>query len=162
QQPALQVRQAQQLVRLVSTSVTTTTSIFSISYSESFTNGVTPSTQCTAWTNFVAQLTASSYLSLTMSGTFDSVGVTTTDTTVIAAIALALRTSTSYGPVTSNGHSWVVGSCGSGYELSAGGSICACPSSDYIVRPCIGNSNFGGINTTTCSGPTQTMTVIFE
>lgn len=144
------------------TSSDTTTTAFELVYSQNFTNGITPTTQCTAWTSFVAQLTVLPYTLLTMSGTLDPVGVTVIDPTVIANIALALRTSTAYGPVTSNGRSWEVGSCAGGYELSASGSICACPTTGYIVRPCIGNLNYGGINGTTCSAPTQTMTVIFQ
>lgn len=131
-------------------------------YSQSFTSGSTPSSQCTAWTSFVAQLTTLPYTLLTINGTLDPVGITIVDPSVIASIALALRTSSAYGPVTSNGHSWAVGGCGGGSELSASGSICSCPSPDYIVRPCIGNSNFGGINSATCSGPTQVMMVLFQ
>ncbi|CAF2098007.1 unnamed protein product [Rotaria magnacalcarata] len=74
-----------------------------------------------------------------MNGTYDSVGVTITNATVIAAIAVALRTAVAYGPVTTNGRSWAVGACGGGSELSAAGSICACPNPQYIVRPCIGS-----------------------
>ena len=58
-----------------------------------------------------------------MNGTFDSVGVTVTDPIVIANIALVLRTSTAYGPVATNGRSWIVGTCGSKSELSANGSV---------------------------------------
>ena len=97
-----------------------------------------------------------------MSGTFDPVGVTTNDPVVVSAIALALLTSTAYGPVFSNGYSWMVGSCGPGSELSAGGSICNCLNPDYVVRPCIGNSNYGAIRDATCSSASQTMTVIFQ
>ncbi|CAM2708092.1 unnamed protein product [Rotaria socialis] len=144
------------------TTTTTTTAALNIVYSQSFTSGVTPSSACTAWTNFVAQLTPLPYTLLQMNGTYDSVGVTITDSTVIAAIAVALRTAAAYGPVTTNGRSWQVGACGTGSELSAASSICACLSPDYLVRPCIGNSNFGGVNTNTCGGPTQIMTVIFQ
>lgn len=78
---------------------------------------------------------------------------------MVNAIAQALRTNTAYGPTSSNGYSWAVGTCGSGNELSAtGGGICAC-STGYTVRPCIGNSNWGGVNGTTCSASTQNMTV---
>jgi len=146
---------------LLATSVTTTTASILLVYSQSFTGSVTPSSQCTAWTSFTAQLTSLPYTLLTMNGTFDPVGITVTDPTVIASIASALTTSTPYGPVTSNGNSWMVGSCG-GNELSASGSICACPSPGYVIRPCIGNTNYGGINTATCSGPSQIMTVIFQ
>ncbi|CAF4590768.1 unnamed protein product [Rotaria socialis] len=119
------------------TTTTTTTAALNIVYSQSFTSGVTPSSACTAWTNFVAQLTPLPYTLLQMNGTYDSVGVTITDSTVIAAIAVALRTAAAYGPVTTNGRSWQVGACGTGSELSAAGSICMCPSPDYLVRPCI-------------------------
>jgi hypothetical protein len=132
-----------------------------ITYSRSFTSGTTPSSQCTAWTTFVAQLTVHSYILLTMSGSIDPIGVTVTDPTVIAAIALALRTSGSYGPVTSNSRSWAVGGCGGGSELSASGSVCYCVTG-YNVRPCIGNSNYGGINGATCSAGTQTLIVTFQ
>jgi hypothetical protein len=102
------------------------------------------------------------YTSLTMLGTNDPTGITLTNPTYVAAIALALRTTTAYGPVSSNGYSWEVGSCGgSPYELTATGGICGC-SIGYTVRPCIGNSNWGGINGATCGASTQTMTVIFQ
>jgi len=135
--------------------------ILVITYSQSFTSGVTPSSQCSAWTTFVAQLTVRSYTLLTVSGSLDPVGVTVTDPVVIAAIAMALRTGGSYGPVTSNGRSWAVGACGSGSELSVIGTVCYC-NAGYDVRPCIGNSNYGGINGATCGGGTQTLIVTFQ
>lgn len=95
-------------------------------------------------------------------GTYDTVGLCTNDSTVIGNIAQALRITSSYGPITSNGIPWSVGSCGSGAELSVSGSICACPSTGYSVRPCIGNANYDGVNTATCNGPSQTMSVIFR
>ena len=148
-------------VFILATSVTTTTAPPFIIYSQIFTSGVTPSSQCTAWTSFLAQLTVLPYTKLTINGTLDPIGITLTDSTVVAAIALALRTAVSYGPSVSNGYSWMVGACGAGPELSAAGSICFCPSSAYILRPCIGNANFGGVNSATCGGPDQTMSVIF-
>jgi hypothetical protein len=133
-----------------------------VMYSQSFTSSLIPATQCLVWRSFVAQLTVRSYTLLTMRGTFDPIGVTITDPSTIANIALALRTSTSFGPVTSNYRSWVVGPCENGPELSASGTICSCINPGYSLRPCIGNLNYGGINSSTCSGPTQTMTVIFQ
>jgi hypothetical protein len=94
-----------------------------------------------------------------MRGTNDPTGITLTNPTYITGIANALRTSTSYGPVTSNGYSWAVGLCGSG-ELTATGGVCQC-NTGYTVRPCIGPS-WGGINGATCSASSQTMTVIFQ
>lgn len=132
-----------------------------MTYSQFFTYGVTASSQCSAWTSFVALLTVRTYTSLNIRGSLDSVGVTITDPTVIGAIAAALRTSTAYGPVTSNGRSWAVGGCGPGMELSATGTVCWC-NTGYIVRPCIGNLNWGGVNGATCSASSQTLIVEFQ
>jgi len=131
-----------------------------MTYSQSFTSGSTPSSQCTAWTNFNALLPLRPYTSMNIRGSIDPVGVTLTNAAMISGIVLALRTSTAYGTVTSNGRSWAVGSCGSGYELSANGAVCSC-TTGYDMRPCIGNSNWGGINGATCSGGTQTMIVTY-
>ncbi|CAF3533404.1 unnamed protein product [Rotaria socialis] len=141
---------------------TSTVAARTIIYSQNFTNGHTATAQCTVWTSFVAQLIQQPYILLTMSGTFDPIGVSVTDPTVIANISLALRTSTAYGPVTSNSNSWAVGLCGPSYELSASGTTCMCRTPGYSIRPCLTNQNYGGVNTTTCSGPNQTMTVIFQ
>ncbi|CAF1024500.1 unnamed protein product [Adineta steineri] len=145
-----------------STTATTTVAFTDIIYSQNFTSGVASTAQCPPWTSFVAQLTNRSYTLLRMYGTFDPVGISTNNSTIIENIALALRTSTAYGPVTSNSHSWVVGLCGDGYELSANGSTCQCTNPGYILRPCINHQDYGGVNSTTCAGPTQTMALIFR
>ena len=132
----------------------------SLTYSQTFIYGATPSTQCTAWTTFGAYLPLRTYTSMTIYGSLNGVGVTLTDPTTIYNIVLALRTSTAFGPVTYNGRSWAVGACGSGNELSANGAVCYC-STGYDLRPCIGNYNWGGINGVTCSASTQTMAVSF-
>lgn len=98
---------------------------------------------------------------MTIYGSGNWAGVTLTDPTAIYNIVMALRGSTAYGPVTFNGRSWAVGLCGSGYELSANGAVCSC-TTGYDLRPCIGNSNWGGINGATCGGATQTMAVTFN
>ena len=94
-------------------------------------------------------------------GSVDTVGVAVSDSTVIAGIALALRTSGTYGPVTSNGRSWAVGGCGGGREITATGAICQC-NTGHTVRPCIGNSNWGAVNAYTCGAATQTLVVEFQ
>jgi cysteine-rich repeat protein len=61
-----------------------------------------------------------------------------------------------------NGRMWTVGMCGLGIELSAN-AVCQCTNgSGYTARPCIGQGNFswGGVNSNTCSGPSQTIEVI--
>ncbi|CAF1686753.1 unnamed protein product [Rotaria magnacalcarata] len=146
------------------TTETTTTSSMII-YTESFINSVTPSSQCTAWATFCNLLVTQSYMSLTMKGSTSSTGITLTNSTLVIAIANALHTNASYGPVSSDGYSWAVGICGSSgsnsYELTATGTVCSC-TTGYTVRPCIGNQNWGGINGTTCGSASQTMTVIFQ
>jgi hypothetical protein len=135
--------------------------VSTVMYSQNFTNGNNHSAQCAQWQNFLTQLTIQNYTLLKIQGTYDTVGLSINDSTVIGNIALALRTSGSYGPVSSNGVSWVVDTCGSGMELTTN-SGCACINPGYSIRPCIGNSNFGALNSATCNGTFQTMTVILQ
>jgi hypothetical protein len=136
-------------------------------YSQSFIYGVlsTPA-QCTAWTAFCASLNCSHYTLLQFYGSLDPIGISVIDPTVVNGIAAALLNSGIYGPTTSNGNSWVVTSppsCGSGVELGTGGNICSCLGGyGYAIRPCITNTNWGGVNSTTCGTPNQTITVTFS
>ncbi|CAF2007477.1 unnamed protein product [Rotaria magnacalcarata] len=84
-------------------------------------------------------LTCSSHTSLNLYGTNGSIGIDVTNTAVATAIASALRTGTAYSG-SSNGHSWQVGTCGTGIELTATGATYSC-NPGYIIRPCVGNSN---------------------
>jgi len=97
---------------------------------------------------------------MAMSGSNDPTGITLTNPTYILGIANALLTSSTYGPVSSNGYSWAVGTCSGGPELTATGTICQC-NTGCTVRPCIGNLNWGAINGYTCSASSQPMTVTF-
>ena len=142
-------------------------------YSESFTGGQGASSQAEQdWVSFRASLTPSTYESVTIRGTFDPVGRTLIDATIVPQIALAVSEG--------NGGSWLVGNvtwnvglaCGSStfattpVELNANSGndtgVCHCTSPGYIIRPNIGNDNWGGVNTNTCNGPSQTITVIFS
>jgi hypothetical protein len=129
-------------------------------YSQNFTSGGTPSSQCTAWSSFVVGLTCSSYSSARIYGSNDPVGLTVTNSAVATGIASALRNSGSYTG-TSNGYTWVVGPCGGGYEIRSTGVPCqSC--TGYAISPCIGNNNWGGINGTTCGAGSQTMSLYFQ
>jgi cysteine-rich repeat protein len=78
-------------------------------------------------------------------------------------ICQALGDGIAVNNVMCNGRTWNVGTCGSGIELNAqGNGVCQCTNPGYVVRPCIGqaNPNWGGVNTNTCNGPTQTIEVI--
>ena len=132
-----------------------------VSYSQYFSSGVIPTSQCSAWVTFQSLLINRSYTSLTISGSNDPIGITLTNSSHVSAIATALRTNTAHGPVSSNGYLWSIGPCGGGLELTATSSVCSC-TTGYTVRPCIGNSNWGSINGLACSAAGQTMTVTFH
>jgi hypothetical protein len=116
--------------------------------------------QCTAWNTFRALLTGT-YTQITIKGNLDETGVSCTGSTA-NLICQALRAGTT-GTWSCGGRSWRTGSCGSGLELSAEGSICACPSPGYIARPCIGNQNWGGVASATCwDPPSQRIDVVCQ
>ncbi|CAF0900349.1 unnamed protein product [Adineta steineri] len=139
-----------------------TRSSCSTTYSQTFTSGVTPTDQCTAWRVFTTGLTCSSYSLMQMYGSNDPTGITVTDSSVVTALALALRYNSTFG-VTYNGVTWQVGPCSSGtsYVITATGILCNC-ASGYTMRPCHGDSNWGGMAGTTCGAATQTMSLHFE
>lgn len=95
-------------------------------YSQNFTGGSISTTQCTAWNTFQALLVVTNYTTFTMSGSRDPIGITLSDPVIVNAIAQALRTNTTYGPVSSGGFSWRVNLCGSGYEITSLGTLCGC------------------------------------
>lgn len=64
--------------------------------------------------------------------------------------------------MTSNSQSWGVGTSPNSYKLSASGNPSGCPDPGYIVKPCMTNFNWGGVNGPTCNAASQTMTVIFQ
>ncbi|MCD6011310.1 MAG: surface protein [Flavipsychrobacter sp.] len=141
---------------------TTTT----IAYNQAFTNGVAPTTQCTAWDLFRASLVSTNYyIGFTMRGSQNTTGISCTDPAVANAIANALMTGTFYTG-SSDGQTWTVDiGCGSGcgggvVELTNTGSGCGC-GSGYTVRPNIGNANWGGIDGPTCTAVSQTLEVVF-
>ncbi|CAF0768626.1 unnamed protein product [Adineta steineri] len=132
----------------------------STTYSQTFTGGVAPTTQCTAFRVFTTGLTCSSYSLMQMYGSNDPVGITVTDSSVVTALALALRYNNTFG-IMYNGITWKIDLCGSRYEITATGSVCSC-TAGYTMRPCHVNSDWGGIAGSTCSPATQTMSLHFE
>jgi len=134
-------------------------------WTESFTYGETTgstSLQCVSWDAFRARLTGT-YNKVTISGSSSPSGVSCTGPNA-DLLCKALRTGTKLSSISCDGRSWQVGECGvsgGSIELSANGDMCAC-TNGYVARPCIGNNNWGGAGTETCSGPTQTITVKCE
>ena len=92
--------------------------------------------------------------------TRDTLGVVITNVTLVNGIAAALRTRSSYTG-TLHDATWRVGQCGAGPELSPGGPLCSCASRTSL-KPCDVYGNWGGFNGTTCSAPSQTLTLSFE
>ena len=137
-----------------------------LTYSQSFTQSATSTTQCNAWETFRASLLVYSYTSVSITAGSTPATITCTNPTIVADIALCLRTGVSR-TWTDGSNIWNVGTCGSGgsptvtgWELSVNNGNCLC-SSGYCARPCIGNLNWGGQGTT-CSAPSQTITVEFN
>ena len=134
-----------------------------VTFSEFFINGTT--NKCTEWDNFRTALNPGSYTSVTMSGTFDLTGITCTDPTIVNDIATAIKNNTSYMSTTTGGHTWEVCNRGGYVDVWIDApSLCNgsdCPDPGYIVRPCIGQWNQGGVNTATCGAPDQQLTLEF-
>jgi hypothetical protein len=129
-----------------------------VTYTQSFTQGATPVAQCTAWNTFRSSLTGT-YSSITISGTNDSVGRSCTGSGA-NTICQAVRNGTVLSNFACGAFTWNVGSCGSGIELSAQAGLCACTTpTAYTARPCINNSNWGGVNGVNCNAPSQSITV---
>ncbi len=130
-------------------------------FSEDFVQFNSAPAQCDSWNDFLSnQLVNGGYSSITMSGTFDLNGVTCSDPTAATQICQALHSRSSVS-VFCNGHSWNVGQCG-GLELAIDNNVCFCTfGNSHTVRPCTG-PNWGGVNSETCDGPSQTMTVVCQ
>ena len=130
-------------------------------FSEFFQNGVAETAaECTNWNTFRASLQPTKYTCVQLVGSSGK-GRTTCDAPNVQIIATALRDGVP-ASVVSGSDTWNVGSCG-GIEINANApSICGC-SVVPILRPCIGNSNWGGVATATCStNPSQSIQLIFR
>ena len=126
-------------------------------FSQSFTNGVVATAQCTAWTTFRSNLTGT-YTSVNISGSNDLVGHTCTGAGA-NTICQALHSGTTVTNLSCGGYGWYVDNC-MGIELTADGASCTCTNPGYNVRPCLSsNGDWGGVKTASCSAPTQTITV---
>lgn len=129
-------------------------------FSEFFQSGVSETAaECTNWDTFRANLQPANYTCVQLVGSGGK-GRTTCDAPSVQLIATALRDGTT-ASVISGSDTWNVGTCG-GIEINANApGICGC-STTAILRPCIGNTNWGGVGTATCSGPSQSIQLIFR
>ncbi|HSQ65321.1 MAG TPA: hypothetical protein VLM85_19010 [Polyangiaceae bacterium] len=134
-----------------------------VSYHASFDTFIVPTTQCTDWDSFRANLKGT-YSSITLSGSNDPTGRTCTGVNA-NTLCQALHSGTTVVNLSCGGYAWNVDTCVSGtsIEISADGTACYCSiTNGYAVRPCIGNQNWGGIESTACEAPPQTISVVCE
>ena len=120
--------------------------------------------ECTSYNAWRVSLTGTES-SITM--TANGAEVACTDPAEAATITSYIRDWTPGMPeqyYSCDSVTWAFGNCGDGLEIHAGGSteICSCYTagpSEITMRPCIGNSNWGGGNGVTCGAPTQTFAI---
>jgi hypothetical protein len=122
-----------------------------IVWRDTFRNSVNPTAaQITRWNNFRASLVSTNtYLGMKISGTNNTTGLSHSDATVAKDFAAALRTVTTYTSPSVNGNVWTLCNRYSGEVWINPPATCSgsnCPSPGYIIRPGIGNLNWGGIN----------------
>lgn len=146
------------------------TSAQTVSWSDSFEQGQTPSLeQCQKWTGFLDQLGGKSFASVTIKGSRDMTGFTITDPVAVNELAKLLYSRTP-GTVTSGNHTWTVTSCYAGNcgslstALSVDGNTQSCACEDkYTIRPHSTNGDWGGLNvSSSCGAPSQTMSLEFS
>ncbi len=137
-------------------------------FSATFTNGQTPTAQCNAWTAWRATLQPGQYLGVTFRGSANpgaQTGVTCNDPVMANALANAIKLGLQYTSPVCGGRIWYLCDRYGGELWIDAPSLCNgsnCPDPAYIMRVCIGNLNWGGANTPTCtSNPTQVMELIF-
>jgi hypothetical protein len=132
--------------------------VAALTYSKMFTQSqVPPAQHCTDWNAFRASLTGT-YTSITVRGSNNMVGKTCSGAQA-NQLCQALRTGTATTLVC-GADTWYVGTCSAGIEVSAQGQ-CTC-TSQYAVRPCINHQDWGGVQTTSCNAPSQTLEVVCQ
>ncbi|CAF1441160.1 unnamed protein product [Adineta ricciae] len=137
------------------------TSPCAVTYFQSFTAFTTQTAQCTAWQQFAASLTCTSYSKMRIYGSNDPIGITVTDPNTVTALAVALRYNTTI-VINNNGITWRVWPCSSGYEITSSGCSCCCTTGYYTIRPCPWiNGYWGGIASASCNAASQTMSLSF-
>lgn len=142
-----------------------------VSWSGTFVGGSPPTAaQCSDWSRFLNELGQKSFFSVTLTGTFDAVGKSITDHVAANQLATLLHSRTA-GRVTSGPNTWIVSTCGAGAcdgpsialsVISSNSEAAGCVCTErYAVRPQSTISNWGGVNSATCFGPSQTMSLVF-
>jgi len=132
-----------------------------LGYSLCGTQGQTPdATQCASWGYFIGRL-RTSYSSVKISSSLGG-SYSCNNASIASALAVAIKTKTSYLSPPCNGNIWTSCSqCGSGYEIDVNAAFCdAC--NTIAIRPCWCNHNWGGVDTQTCNPPSQVVSLDFQ
>jgi cysteine-rich repeat protein len=131
------------------------------SFSGAFTLNQDGQASCAPWNTFRASILGGGYTKITMRGSNDGVGRVCNGVNA-NTLCQNLKNGTAI-QLACDGFTWRIGTCGAGIEIGTASAICQCEN-NYVVRPCIGqgNPNWGGINSATCNGPSQTIEVICE
>jgi hypothetical protein len=133
-----------------------------VTYSQNFVQGQRTPAQCRAFRTFRTSTSGGGSVIEALTGS--TVRYKCSDSGVANQIITALSSGKKMS-VKCGGVSWSVGTCGSldsktGWELLVGkdSTICRCHSSgaNFVLRPCIGNSNWGGY-VKTCSASSQNL-----
>jgi hypothetical protein len=131
-------------------------------FAGSFNSGQGGDNECGNWNAFRAMVQGAGPFSVVkIAGSNHPQGVTCNGAAA-NTICQALGNGQTVLGVACDGRTWNVGTCGAGIEINAqGNGVCQCTNPGYTSRPCInnGNPNWGGVNTNTCNGPTQTIEV---
>jgi hypothetical protein len=137
-------------------------------YDEDFVQGqsyTTSTPEGIAWTAFSAEVGAGAaagiFTEVRLSGSNDRVGISCRNSIAVNELGVALANLGASTVVQCDGNTWRVGPCND-QEISVNtGGICGCPVG-YTLRPTIRNPNWGGINTATCGGPSQSIRLEFS
>ncbi len=134
-------------------------------FSFDFVAGIYNADACPIWQSFVADGASSPTASVLSIGGSHGNTVTCSDPDLVRQILANLNSVTSASLIC-DGYYWVTGRCGTSAlsvaPVSNGSApgVCACTAASdniYAVQPCSSNSNFGGVGTTTCGAPAQTI-----
>ena len=135
------------------------------SLSQSYTVSVSSTgTQCTEFENWRKTLTRKDYRIVKIRNNLTKFEAVSKDAKIVQAMADFLRTASSTPTLTSwkdGNNQWDISTCG-GIEISMNSGSCACSGTDNATfRPCIVNSNWGGVQGSTCGAASQTLTLEF-
>ena len=140
-------------------------------WSQSFTSGVSSTktgTQCTSLKTFISNMPSNNVESIRVYGSNQQTGYSCNDIAKNTQIINYLKNE-QIGSVQCNGYYWHAGDCSTNDDYAAELKVdsdvseyCRCltkSSNLFIARPCIGNNNWGGLNTATCTPPSQTLSI---